>query len=102
MKQIAQSDLIIWQSLRKFKNKKIIFIIKFNQLIYILNLTNPNLSGNGAFTMLSQNVVTSLDTFSSGEIIIKLSNEFMTISKSVSNTMFSQKLEKSWRFKNGI
>lgn len=49
---------------------------------YILNLTSPKLSGNWALTTLSQNVVTSFDSFSSGEIMIKLNNEFKTISKS--------------------
>ena len=43
----------------------------------------PNFSGIGAFTMLSQKVVTSLDIFSSDEIIIKLTKELRTISKSI-------------------
>jgi hypothetical protein len=42
----------------------------------------PNFSGNCAFTILSQNVVTNLVIFSGGDIIIKLNKEFNTISKS--------------------
>ena len=49
---------------------------------YTLSLTMPNFSDNGALTILSQNVVTNLDIISSDDIIIKLTNEFKTVSKS--------------------